>query len=262
VHLPRKRPPLPDATAQWDHLRLSLRPLDSRLLKDALATPEGGTAPFVANPLSPHVVMMTFFNAMDTLCCLQPTRDGMQVAAGFSDRMVRAWRTAPNAPYPRAADEAEPAVPHSGNDRGGNSGGAGGAGAAGEKLSGDDAGREKSGSAGATGERGSQQPVRFVGHCKPVYGVAWSPDGRFLLSSGGDGAVRLWDLARDKGGANAAGYVRYDGHRGPVWAVAFDPVGYYFATGAADRTACLWSTDCAQPLRIFAGHLKGVLCVA
>lgn len=49
---------------------------------------------------------------------------------------------------------------------------------------------------------------------------------------------------------------------GPVWDVAFGPAGYYFATAAADRTACLWSTDCASPLRIFAGHLKGVLCVA
>lgn len=48
---------------------------------------------------------------------------------------------------------------------------------------------------------------------------------------------------------------------GPVWDVAFGPAGYYFATAAADRTACLWSTDCASPLRIFAGHLKGVLCV-
>ena len=49
---------------------------------------------------------------------------------------------------------------------------------------------------------------------------------------------------------------------GPVWDVAFGPTGYYFATASADRTACLWSTDSAQPLRIFAGHLDGVLCVA
>ena len=40
----------------------------------------GGARPFVANPLSPHVVMLTFFNALDTLCCLKPTRDGMQVS--------------------------------------------------------------------------------------------------------------------------------------------------------------------------------------
>ncbi|CAN0461831.1 unnamed protein product, partial [Discosporangium mesarthrocarpum] len=47
----------------------------------------------------------------------------------------------------------------------------------------------------------------------------------------------------------------------PVWDVCFCPLGYYFATAAADRTACLWSTDCAQPLRLFAGHLKDVVRV-
>lgn len=32
---------MPDASEEWEKLRLSLRPLDSRLLKDALATPDG-----------------------------------------------------------------------------------------------------------------------------------------------------------------------------------------------------------------------------
>lgn len=58
---------------------------------------------------------------------------------------------------------------------------------------------------------GSDDTVRFVGHSQPVYGVSWSPDGRFLLSGGGDGGVRLWDMARGRAGSSA-GYVRYDGH--------------------------------------------------
>ena len=36
------------------------------------------------------------------------------------------------------------------------------------------------------------------------------------------------------------------------------PRGYYFASASYDRTARLWSTDSAQPLRIFAGHLSDV----
>ncbi|CAN0090363.1 unnamed protein product [Ascophyllum nodosum] len=227
VTLPDKPPPLPDPPTNWSYLRLLLRPLNSKLLEDALRTPEGDAKPFLANPLTPHVAMFTCYNAHKMLCCIKPTRDGTQIAAGFTDRAVRAWRTAPNAPAPYDGENAKGAA-------GGGDGGSGG---------------------------DALEPMRFVGHSRPVLAMSWSPDGRLLLSAGGDGFVKLWDLARGRSG-NAAGYVRYDGHCGPVWDVAFGPTGYYFATASADRTACLWSTDSAQPLRIFAGHLDGVLCVA
>lgn len=163
------------------------------------------------------------------------------MAAGFTDRVVRAWRTAPNAPYPPAADDEK--TPPSDLVSNGNakapvikgasaaSDGAAGKGksvallangsgsgadkrssngtAAGGSSMGDGRGDVKSGGGGDGGD--SCQPVRFVGHSQPVYGISWSPDRRFLLSGGGDGEVRLWDMARGRSG-NAAGYVRYDGH--------------------------------------------------
>lgn len=131
---------------------------------------------------------------------------GAQVAAGFTDRMVRAWRTAPKAPHPPTADGAVVVgTPH---QKPPPAGGATSNGAAGTNSGVSGSGN---GSGGAAGEPELGDTVRFVGHSQPVYGVSWSPDGRFLLSAGGDGGVRLWDMARGAAGSSA-GYVRYDGH--------------------------------------------------
>lgn len=129
-----------------------------------------------------------------------PPTPPAQVAAGFTDRMVRAWRTAPKAPHPPTSDGAMVVATPTAN----------GAGASADKAAAA-ASDNSSGGGGAGGETDLGDTVRFVGHSQPVYGVSWSPDGRFLLSAGGDGGVRLWDMARGAAGSSA-GYVRYDGH--------------------------------------------------
>ena len=40
----------------------------------------------------------------------------------------------------------------------------------------------------------------LTGHTKPVRGVAWSPDGKFLASGSDDHLIKLWDMFhRDQG---------------------------------------------------------------
>ncbi|ORY82423.1 transcription factor TFIID complex subunit Taf5 [Protomyces lactucae-debilis] len=97
---------------------------------------------------------------------------------------------------------------------------------------------------------------RMIGHSGPVYGVAFSPDNRFLLSCSEDKSARLWSLDTQ------TSLVAYKGHNQPVWDVAFSPFGHYFATASHDMTARLWSCDHIYPLRIFAGHLSDVDCVS
>ncbi|CAN0030601.1 unnamed protein product, partial [Choristocarpus tenellus] len=175
---------------------------------------------------------------------------GGQLAAGFDDHSVRVWRTASKAPLSqgalgdrvgghiaaKVATDGTPSVSGTEGEGGGDKGD-----------------RKEVGEDGSDGDM-----VKLVGHMRQVFGVSWSPDGRLLLSAGGSGSVRLWDLKHGRKGESLA---CFRGHRCPVWDVTFSPLGYYFATAAADRTACLWSTDCAQPLRIFAGHIKDVTCV-
>src|SRR4029077_13451985 len=55
-----------------------------------------------------------------------------------------------------------------------------------------------------------------------------------------DGAVWLWDLARDEAVA------RLPGHGSYVWSLAFSPDGTTLASGSGDFTVRLWDT---APLR-------------
>lgn len=92
----------------------------------------------------------------------------------------------------------------------------------------------------------------LVGHSQPVYGLDFSLDNRYLLSSSADGSVRLWSME------SKTNVVCYKSHIFPVWDCKFSPLGYYFATASYDKTARLWATNNVNPLRIFVGHLGDV----
>ena len=109
----------------------------------------------------------------------------------------------------------------------------------------------------ATGSEEEEGPLELVGHSQPTFALSWSPEQRFLLSAGGDGGIRLWDV---KGRGRCL--VVYRAHAAPVWDVSFSPAGHYFLSASADQTARLWSTDHCQPLRLFVGHHSDVTVAA
>jgi WD40 repeat protein len=93
-------------------------------------------------------------------------------------------------------------------------------------------------------------------HDGPVYAIAFSPDGRTLITGCADNAARLWD---------AETYQPRDpllSHQGQVLAVAFSPNGEMVLTGSADRTAQLWKVRTGMPLGEPLHHDRRVLGVA
>jgi WD40 repeat protein len=91
---------------------------------------------------------------------------------------------------------------------------------------------------------------RDLDHGAPVHSLAWSPDGELLLSTGANGAVKLW---------SRGGSVRtLQGHLGAVFVGRFDPMGRWIVTASEDGTARVWSARGGQLLQTIRAHGRPV----
>ncbi len=93
-------------------------------------------------------------------------------------------------------------------------------------------------------------------HGGSVTAIAFSPDGKTILTGSWDKTVRLW---RTDTGTPIGSPLRHDNS---VLAVAFSPDGQTVLTGSADNTARLWRTDTGAPLGTPLRHDNLVLAVA
>jgi WD40 repeat protein len=91
-----------------------------------------------------------------------------------------------------------------------------------------------------------------------VHSVAFSPDGQHIVSSSGDGTIRVWNAMT---GETAAG--PFTGHTDHVRSVAFSPDGQHIVSGSDDGTIRVWEAMTGEPVAgPFTGHTDWVWSVA
>ncbi len=106
----------------------------------------------------------------------------------------------------------------------------------------------------------NQRTVR--GHTYSVWSVAFSPDGKQIVSASGDilgnksGEVKVWDTATGQE------TLSLKGHTNRVTSVAYSPDGKHIVSGSVDKTVKVWDAATGQETLSLKGYTNGVRRVA
>ena len=86
--------------------------------------------------------------------------------------------------------------------------------------------------------------------------LAFSPDGKSLVSGNTENTICLWDV-------NTGKRTRVlNGHKGSINSTAFSPDGAILASGSWDNTIRLWNPETGKLLETLTGHTSSVNAVA
>ena len=93
------------------------------------------------------------------------------------------------------------------------------------------------------------------GHVQSVYQVAWSGDGRMLVSGSKDSTMKVWDLRTRK--------LKMDlpGHADEVYSVDWSTDGMRVASGSKDHLLKVYDTFLCVCLSRYFAYLRFVDCV-
>ncbi|KAG2753392.1 WD40 repeat-like protein [Suillus brevipes Sb2] len=89
-----------------------------------------------------------------------------------------------------------------------------------------------------------------------VWCLAWSPDGKTLVSGSGENSIRTWNTKTWEQLA------LLKGHTSAVYRIAISPNGRILASASFDNTARLWNLENSQPISSPLHHANPVTCVS
>ncbi len=89
-----------------------------------------------------------------------------------------------------------------------------------------------------------------------VKSVTFSPDGKTLVSGGGDNVIHLWDIGTGKRKMTLIGHTHW------VFSLAFSPDGKTLASGSVDSDIRLWDPHTGQHKKTLTGHTGWVRSIA
>ena len=100
---------------------------------------------------------------------------------------------------------------------------------------------------------GDESPAGLVmtlrGHKEAVYAIAFTGDGKQIVTGSGDPSIKVWQADTGKEFKTFAGT---NGHTGLVLSLALSPDGTQIASGGADNTLRVWDFPMTKHLREFA----------
>jgi WD40 repeat protein len=208
-------------------------------------------AVFAARAQEPYVPMLDTGGHMALINGIAFTPDGSQLVSGSGDKTIRVWDVAAGKPLRTIRGEAAP-------------GSAGGIYAI--ALSPDGKWLAAGGWMKIPGEPGhhirlydfaSGKLVALLkGHADVVHSLAFSPDGRNLISGSADKTAIVWDMTTREARH------RLEGHKDDIHAVGFSPDGTRAVTGSNDHDLRLWSVDSGDLLQTMQGHQDKVRSLA
>lgn len=94
----------------------------------------------------------------------------------------------------------------------------------------------------------TQTKMATLEHESLVWNIAFSPDGRWLISTHADGAILIWDVAERRRVANL------NEHSAAVYGAAYSPDGSRIASSSEDTSVIIWNAATGQKETVLIGH--------